>query len=401
MHLLLTNCIINGGVQRNLRLVSWDSGALRIRDTGYAQTVAANIWHRSNNKMKKLKTAALLLLLLLLLSSFSLICLGQSKKFADVDKALQMLEEKREFNGSVLVARSGNIIYQRNFGLADMEHGVPINASTKFELASVSKIFTALLILQLVEKGKIKLDAKVSDYIPEFTRRDSGEITIHHLLSHTSGIQDFVGLNCPFASWTEKEFLEGLAKTPINFKVGTRFEYASSTYVLLRFVIERVTGNRYETNLQEHILKPAGMSNSGVFHNAEIVVNRALGYISTEKEFKNASPIASHEIFLGAASIYSTAQDLQKFDQALYGNTLLGSKLKEQMYTMVQPPYGYGWFINDDTSKGKVVAHGGDIFGFTTLLERRLKDKVLIVILGNRQSIDREEIVKLLNRTLK
>lgn len=345
--------------------------------------------------MKKLKIAALLLF-----SSFSLICFGQGKQFAEVNEALERLAEKREFNGSLLVAKSGNIIYQRNFGLADMEHGVPINASTKFELASVSKIFTAMLILQLVEKGKIKLDAKVSDYIPEFTRRDSGEITIHHLLSHTSGIQDFVGLNCPFASWTEKEFLDGLAKTPINFKVGTRFEYASSTYVLLRLVIERVTGNLYESNLKEHILKPAGMSNSGVFHNAEIVVNRALGYLSTEKEFKNALPIASHDIFLGAASIYSTAQDLQKFDQALYGNTLLDSRSKEQMYTMVQPPYGYGWFISDDTLKRKIVAHGGDIFGFTTLLERRLKDKVLIVILGNRQSIDREMIVKILNRTL-
>jgi CubicO group peptidase (beta-lactamase class C family) len=345
--------------------------------------------------MKKIKTITLVLL-----SFFSLICFGQHGKFAEVDKALQRLEDKREFNGSVLVAKSSNIIYQRNFGLADMEHGVPINASTKFELASVSKTFTALLILQLVEKGKIKLDAKVSDFIPEFTRRDSGEITIHHLLSHTSGIQDFVGLNCPFTSWTEKEFLEGLAKTPINFKVGARFEYASSTYVLLRFLIERVTGNTYESNLREHILKPAGMNNSGVFHNAEIVVNRASGYINTEKGFKNALPISNHDIFLGAASIYSTASDLQKFDRALYDDILLSSKLKEQMYTMVQPPYGYGWFINDDTSKGKVVAHGGDIFGFTTLLERRLKDKVLIVILSNLQSIDRDEIVKILDRTL-
>ncbi|CAA9522187.1 MAG: Beta-lactamase class C-like and penicillin binding proteins (PBPs) superfamily [uncultured Segetibacter sp.] len=337
---------------------------------------------------------------LLAFTLLSLTCLAQSKKFPDVDKALHSLKEKRLFNGSVMVAKNGSVIYQRNVGMADMEHNVPINATTKFELASISKTFTALLVLQLVEKGKITLDAKVSDYIPEFNRKDSGEITIHHLLSHTSGIQDFVGLNCPFASWTEKEFLEGLTKTLINFKAGSQFGYSSSTYVLLRFIIERVTGASYESNLKEHILKVAGMNNSGVLHNNELLANRALGYVSTEKAYYNAIPIASHDIFLGAASIYSTTQDLLKFDQALYGNKLLGPKLKDKMFTTAQPPYGYGWFISKDTSKGKTVAHGGDIFGFTTLIERRLKDKILIVILGNLQSADREEIVKILKKTL-
>ena len=332
------------------------------------------------------------------LVAVSIYSYGQSKSIA-VDNELINLNKEGLFNGSVLVAKNGKIIYQKKVGFADMEHKVPITTDTRFELASISKTFTAVLILQLVESGKLKLDAKVSAYIPEFTRNDSGEITIHHLLSHTSGIQDFVGLNCDFASWTKKEFLEGLQKTPINFKPGSQFQYASSTYVLLRFIIEKVTGKTYEANLIEHILKVAGMTNSGVIHNNEILVGRALGYVNKEGNYQNALPIANHEIFIGASSIYSTAADLLKFDQALYTEKLLGQVKKELMFAIVQPPYGYGWFISEDSINGKIVSHGGDVFGYTTLIERRLKDKISIIILGNLQGIDREKIVKILTKT--
>ena len=328
------------------------------------------------------------------------ICSYGQRKFIAVDNELIKLNKERLFNGSVLVAKNGKVIYQKNVGYADIEHKVAIVTETRFELASISKTFTAILILQLVESGKIKLDAEVSDYIPEFTRNDSGQITIHHLLSHTSGIQDFVGLNCDFASWTEKEFLEGLQKTPINFKPGTQFQYASSTYILLRFIIEKITGKSYEVNLRENILKVAGMTNSGIIHNYEILDHRALGYVNTGKYYQNALPIANHEIFIGASSMYSTVQDLSKFDQALYTEKLLGQKERDLMFTIVQPPYGYGWFISEDALNGKILSHGGDIFGYTTLIERRLKGKIVIIILGNSQGIDREKIVKILDKTL-
>jgi CubicO group peptidase (beta-lactamase class C family) len=321
-------------------------------------------------------------------------------KFIAVDQELIELNKERAFSGSVLVAKSGKVIYQKYIGYADIEHTVPNGPNTKFELASVSKIFTAVLILQLAEGGKINLDAKVSEYIPEFTRSDSGQITIHNLLSHTSGIQDFVGLNCDFASWTSKQFLEGLQKTPINFKAGTQFQYASSTYILLRFIIEKVTGKTYEANLKEHIFKIAGMTNSGVILNHQIITNRALGYVDTGENYQNALTIANPEIFIGASSVYSTVEDLLKFDQVLYTDKLLRQKEKDLMYTVVQPPYGYGWFISEDAVKGKVLSHGGDIFGYTTLIERRLKNNVVIIILGNLQSINREKIINILDKTL-
>lgn len=337
---------------------------------------------------------------LLFLLTICFVSHSQSK-FPLVDKELTELNKAKLFNGSVLVAKAGKVLYQKNVGFADLEHNVPVGLNTKFELASISKTFTAVIVLRLVEIGKINLHAKVSDYIPEFTKSDSGQITIHHLLSHTSGIQDFVGLNCDFASWTSKQFFEGLQTTPINFKPGAQFQYTSSTYILLRFIIEKVTGKTYEVNLDEFILKPAGLTNSGIVHNNEVLVDRALGYVNDEGHYRNALPIANHEIFIGASSIYSTTGDLLKFDQALYTDKLLKKETKEVMYTIVKAPYGYGWFISDDPAKGKVLSHGGDIFGYTTLIERRLKDKVVIVILGNLQGIDREKIVSGLDKTLK
>src|SRR3954447_21822594 len=135
--------------------------------------------------------------------------------FPNIDKELNRLYKTQAFSGSVLVAKNGKIIYRKNVGFADREHRISIGPTTKFELASVSKSFTAVLVLQLAESGKINLHAPISEYVPELTRSDAADISIHHLLSHTSGIQDFVGLNCPFEEWTRKDFMEGLNKTTI------------------------------------------------------------------------------------------------------------------------------------------------------------------------------------------
>lgn len=347
--------------------------------------------------MKEFFQIKICALVLMILVSSEIYC---QSDFALVDKQLAELSHRREFNGNVLVAKDGKVIYSKSIGYASMELAVPLQADSKFEIASLAKPFTALLILQLAEKGKLSLEGKIADYIPQFTRKDAQEITVHHLLSHTSGLQDFVGLNCPFAAWTEKEFFEGLSNTPVNFKAGTQFQYASSTYVLLKYIIENVTSQSYERNLEEHVLKVAGMTNTGVIYNQGVIKQRASGYLATEKGYQNAMPIANSEIFIGAASIYSTVGDLLKWDQALYSEKLLSGKYKDLMFNAVQPPYGYGWFISEDPKNGKVVSHGGDIFGYTSLIERNLKSKTLTVILSNVQSTDREAVVKILKATL-
>ena len=315
---------------------------------------------------------------------------------AAVDRELARLG----FNGSVLVARGDSVLYRRHLGFADLEAGAPVGPETRFELASLAKPLTALVVLQLVERGKLRLDGRVADYLPEFTRPDARAVTVHHLLSHTSGLQDFVGLTCAFAGWTNAEFLAGLATTPLQFPPGARFQYASSTYVLLRLLVERVTGRPFEALLHEQVFDPAGMRHSGVVHTGRLLRGRARGYVRTDSGYRHAAPIANSAIFLGAASVYSTAEDLRRLDRALYGEALLSAASKARMFRAVRPPYGYGWFVSDSPERGAVVSHGGDIFGFTTLIERRLRDRALLVVLSNVQDADREAVVGVLERAL-
>ena len=218
---------------------------------------------------------------------FISIILSQQAKCQKDNKSHELLV-KEKFNGSVLVARKGKILYQEQTGYADMEFKVPVSVHTKFEIASLTKPFTALLVLRLVQEGKLQLDDKLTKYLPEVTRPDAQAITVHHMLSHTSGIQDYVGISPEFASWTDKKVLEELAKTPIQFVAGAQFQYSSSTYILLRIIIERVTGKSYEENLKQYVLDPAGMTETGVIHNQQVISENTFGYIITANGFKHA-----------------------------------------------------------------------------------------------------------------
>jgi CubicO group peptidase (beta-lactamase class C family) len=315
------------------------------------------------------------------------------------DRSIRELLIRQKFNGSVLVARKGKILIQEQTGFADMAFGIPVSEHTKFEIASITKPFTALLVLRLAQEGKIQLDEKLTKYLPEVTRPEAQAITVHHMLSHTSGIQDYVGISPEFASWTDQKILEELGKTPISFAPGTQFQYSSSTYILLRMVIERATGKTYEENLTQYILGPAGMTETGVTHNQQVVAEKAPGYVRSTNGFKQAFPVLNTDLFLGAASLYTTANDLLKWDQALYSGKLLNDKYQQLMYTIVLGPYGYGWFI-EQTQGGKIVSHGGDTFGYTSLILRELETQTVFIILSNVQSMDRAAILDILKKAI-
>lgn len=308
---------------------------------------------------------------------------------------------KEKFNGSVLVARRGRILYQQQIGYADMEFQVPVSKHTKFEIASLTKPFTALLVLRLVQEGKLDLGDKLTKYLPEITRPDAQNITIHHMLSHTSGIQDYVGISPEFATWTDKRVIEEFAKTSIKSPPGTKFQYSSSTYILLRIIIERVTGRSYEENLKQAVLIPAGMNETGIVHNQELILNNAFGYIRTSSGLKHSYPILNSELFLGSASLYTTANDLLKWDRALYSGKLLSDKYQQLMYTTVINPYGYGWFVDESETGKESVSHGGDIFGFTSLVYRELNTQTIFIILSNIQSMNRDPILAILKKSFK
>jgi len=327
---------------------------------------------------------------------------------ARVQEVLKLANEYGQFNGSALVAENGKVIYKGGFGLANVEWGIPNTPDTKFRLGSITKQFTATVILQLVEQGKIKLDGKLSDYLPEY-RKDTGDkVTIHHLLTHTSGIPSYTNQpgfleNVSRNPYKVNEFVKKYASGDLEFEPGSKYSYNNSGYFLLGAIIERVTGKPYEQVLKQNIFDPAGMKNTGYDHHNTIILKRASGYTKT--------PVLSNAAFLdmsipyAAGSLYSTVEDLYLWDQALYTDKLLSAASKELMYKPFLQNYAYGWVVRNASFKQnnndiQVIAHDGGINGFTTTIVRFPKERNLIVILDNSSSeyLDRisESIAKIL-----
>src|SRR4026209_1556284 len=191
-----------------------------------------------------------------------------AQKAKNIDEVMALASKYQTFNGAVLVAENGKVIYRKGLGLANMEWNIPNTPETRFRLGSITKQFTATLILQLVEQGKIKLDGKLSDYLPDY-RKDVGEkVTIHQLLNHTSGIPSYTGLPGFFNEVSRNpykvdEFVKQYASKDLEFEPGSKFSYNNSGYLLLGAIIEKVTGKPYEQVLKEKIFEPLGMKNSG------------------------------------------------------------------------------------------------------------------------------------------
>jgi CubicO group peptidase (beta-lactamase class C family) len=341
--------------------------------------------------MKFNKSANKLALFLLLIAQliFSQAVFSQYKA-QKIDELVNKYNELGQFNGAVLVAENGNIIYSKGIGYADMENKIPNKTDTKFRIASVTKQFTATLIMQLVEKGKIKLDGKLSKYLPYY-RKDTGDkITIHQILSHTSGLANYTD-NPEFMQdevknkVTPKDFVLRYCSAELAFEPGTDWAYSNSGYFILGAIIEEVTGKTYEAVLQENILTPLEMSNSGYENTGKVYDNYAKGYENLFGEFKPAK-FLDMTIPYSAGSMYSTVEDMYKWDRALYTEKILAKASLEKMFSPVMNDYGYGWMIGQqpigDTEK-KVTMHSGGIFGFSSIEIRLVDDGHYIMILSN------------------
>jgi CubicO group peptidase (beta-lactamase class C family) len=311
---------------------------------------------------------------------------------AKIQAMLAQAHKYRLFNGSALVAENGKVIYKGGFGMANMEWGIPNAPDTKFRLGSITKQFTSMLILQLVEQGKVRLDAKISDYLPDY-RKDIGEkVTVHQLLTHTSGIPSYTGLPNFFQDVSRNpykvdDFVKKYASGDLEFEPGSKFLYNNSGYFLLGAIIEHVTGKSYEKALQERIFDPVGMKNTGYDHHDTLIQKRAAGYAKTPDGYTNA-PYLDMSIPYAAGSLYSTVEDLFLWDQALYTNSLLSEQSKNLMYKPFLQDYAYGWVVRNAAFKEnnqpvQVIAHGGGINGFATNISRYPNQKNLIVILDN------------------
>lgn len=323
------------------------------------------------------------------------VSIGQTKT-EQIDKLMNLYSDYGQFNGSILVADAGKIIYKKGFGMANMEWNIPNQPDTKHRLGSVTKQFTSMLILQLVEQGKLKLDAPISTYLPEYPKASGDKITIHHLLTHTSGIPNYTSFpnfvkELSINPYSPEAFVKKFADLPLEFNPGVKFAYSNSGYFLLGYIIEKVSGKTYEQFLQDNILTPLKMTNTGFDHHETILKNRASGYEKNGKNYLNASYL-DLSIPYAAGSLYSTVNDLYLWDQALYTEQLLSKKNKDLLFNSYIPAgpghYGYGWFINKAFNGEKndsltVVEHGGGINGFNTLVSRIPSDKNLVVLLNN------------------
>lgn len=348
---------------------------------------------------------SLLITLLMLLGFFTN---GQSRS-EQLQQLFDTLYAKHQFNGCVLIADSGHPIFKNAYGYADLDKKTALNLETRFELASLTKQFTAMAIMQLQEQGKLKYSDSIRQYLPGLPYHG---VTIIDLLHHTSGIGDFLG-------WTSNQIDTGEIHTtadiikllPVNmpatnFAPGTAFAYSNSNYVLLAAIIVKVSGQSFRNYMEENIFHKIGMTNTSVYSRRTAkhpLNNYALGYEWDAGDNKFVAPetmtanryINYMDGVNGAYGISSTVEDLLKWDQALYTQQLVSSATMKEAFTPQQlkdgsyagfeesMPYGFGWILTTDTSENTFVWHTGSWAGYSSLLTRYTKRRLTVIVLQN------------------
>ena len=299
------------------------------------------------------------------------------QRFADLDM----------FSGTVLVAKDGLVIYEAAFGQANKDFGIPNNLHTRYNIGSIGKTFTAVGIMQLVENGKLKLSDPLSKYFPDAPFPEKDRITIYHLLTHTSGLGDYL---------EHEEYLGTLPRIekitdvlPLVFDQtpqsppGKEFSYSNSGFLLLGVIIEQLSGLSYHGYLQEHIFGPSGMTETGLFYENNVLPGRAIGYTKIWDD-SYVSNVLTVPAPCPAGGLRTTATDLLRFDQALLDTTLLSEESRTIMYTATElrPTYACGWEIKDYYGH-KIIGHSGGANGLEAYFYRFIDDGFTIITLSN------------------
>lgn len=320
----------------------------------------------------------------------------RADKAADLDALFGKYAELKQFNGSVLVAENGNVLLKKGYGVANAEWGIPNAADTRHRLGSITKQFTSMLVMQLVDEGKLTLDTKLSEALPWY-RKDTGEkVTIRQLLSHTSGIPSYTSQpgffkNVSRMAFGVREFVEKHCSGDLEFPPGTQWAYDNSGYFLLGAVIEEIEKRPYEASLKARIFDPLGMRSSGYDHAETVLPKRAAGYqkrgFGATAALTNA-PFLDMSLPFAAGALYSTVEDLYLWDQALYTGKLLPEPRKRELFTPVLKEYAFGWGVHrlpigPSGAPRTVIGHDGGINGFSTTEKRVIEDRNLVILLSN------------------
>jgi CubicO group peptidase (beta-lactamase class C family) len=357
---------------------------------------------RINHLTTTMKFLSLLLLLLTASTGYT------QDKAHIMDSVLRAFYADKKINGNFLVADKGEVVYSGSFGNANEDTKEPLQENSVFELASVSKQFTAMAIMLLVEEGKLNLDDPIAAYIPELEMYKG--ITVRHLVHHTGGLPDYMQLMDSLFDKTtiatNKDIITLFAKhqPAILFEPNTKFQYSNTGYALLGSIIEKASGMPFGGYLAKRIFKPLGMAQTLVYTRRYQPVNvdkYAYGYVYAESHGKYVLPDSLDETsmviwldgIVGDGCVNSTVKDLLKWDRALYTNELLPPKRMAEIFTGTtladgtETEYGFGWFVGADPEYGTVANHGGGWPGYSTFIHRFMRDDKTIIVLQNHDDV--------------
>jgi CubicO group peptidase (beta-lactamase class C family) len=310
-------------------------------------------------------------------------CLAQDN-VSRMEQVVQSYVDSKQFMGAALVARDGKVLLSKGYGFANLEWGVLNSPASKFRLGSITKQFTAACILLLEERGKLKVDDPVKKYMTDAPAAWD-KVTIFNLLTHTSGIPSFTGFpdyaSTEAIATTPEKLVARFRDKPLEFQPGEKWNYSNSGYVLLGYLIEKISQQSYSEFVQENIFTPLGMKDSGYDSNSAIILHRASGYTPSAKGTIHAGYI-DMSIPFSAGSLYSTTEDLLRWEQGLMGGKLLSVASLAKMTTPFKNDYAFGLAVHA-VNGHKVIEHGGGIEGFNTEIAYYPEDKLTVVVLAN------------------
>lgn len=310
---------------------------------------------------------------------------AQDTTTAKLDTLLSTYNRLYKFNGTALIAQHGRILLHKGYGIRNVAEGTRDDTGTIFQLGSVTKQFTAVLILKLEEEKKLSVQDKVSKYFPDFPKGDS--ITIQHLLTHTSGIYNYTNdrtfMEGEVFKPASREKLMALFKDkPLDFSPGTKWNYSNSGYCLLGYIAEKAGNKPYEQLVREYIFNPLHMTNSGFDFKRLNNKEKSTGYFFINQDSSKIAPGVDSSVSFAAGAMYSTTRDLYKWHQAAQQYKIISKADWERAYTPVKNNYGYGMIIDSIDGKRR-ISHGGGIHGFITTLIRVPEDDACIILLDN------------------
>jgi CubicO group peptidase (beta-lactamase class C family) len=331
--------------------------------------------------MKVIRTA------LCLLAGVALSIYAAAEAPSDIERMQSDIELRvanQHFMGSVLVAKGDRLLINRGYGFANLEWNTSNTPDTRFRIASITKQFTAACILILQERGKLKVEALLKTYLPDIPQAWN-DVTIFNLLTHTSGIPDFIHLadfrNFLTLPQRPEQLIAKVRDQPLQFAPGSDRAYSNTGYVILGLVIEKVSGKSYAEFVKENLLEPAGMRNSGYDTHAAVIHHRASGYTYGPDGFENAAYL-DMSIPFAAGGLYSTTEDLLRWERALFGGKILSNASLEQMTTPFKQNYGFGLVIQG-LDGDKIIQHSGSLDGFNTYLIYGQRNNLVVVVLSN------------------